>query len=265
MTSGTKSMILLGLVAATSFLFWILIRPWIVSPFQLSRTEIWLGPLLALGLLAAVVGFSFLLIKSGWIKFVASALAGLPFLLVFDFNKFYLLAFALIVLLHNSAAKKINHQATERIKINIREIMGHGLPSVITPILLLISFAFYFSPGIQSSAVLQELPPTAKQVISRVVGGFLGEELEQLPPQERQDAEKLLVERAFDQFNQILAPYFRFLPPLLAFGLFLILRGLSFVFVWLGTLIAWAVFWIFRRTGFVKITTAPVEAEKIEI
>lgn len=81
-----KSILLVGLVAAAAYLFWFWVEPWIVNPFQFSRVEIWLKPLFALGLLAAIVGLSFLLIKNGLLKFAASALAGLPFLLVFDFN-----------------------------------------------------------------------------------------------------------------------------------------------------------------------------------
>lgn len=275
MTASTKSILLLGPVSISAFLFWLWAEPWIANPFQLSQTEIWLKPLLALGFLAAFVGLSFLLIKNGWFKFAASVLAGLPFLFVFDFNKFYLVAFALIVLLHSSAAKKIGKQVTERVKIDIREIMGHGLPSVITPILLLVSFAFFFSPGLQASphtyeigvgasAARQELPPTAHEVISRIVVGLLGGELEQLPPEERQKTEKLLVEQVFDRFNQILGPYFKFLPPILAFGLFLILQGLSFVFVWLGTLIAMLLFWILKKLGLIQIVTTQVEAERVE-
>lgn len=264
MTSTTKSILLLGLVAISAFLFWSWVEPWIANPFQLSQIGIWLKPLLALGLLAAFIGLSFLLIKNGWLKLAASVLAGLPFLYVFDFNKFYLLAFALIVLLHSSAAKKIGKQVTERIKIDIREIMGHGLPSVITPVLLLVSFAFFFSPGLQTSAARQELPPTAHEVISRIVVGLLGGELEQLSPQERQQTERLLVERVSGQFNQILGPYFKFLPPILAFGLFLILQGLSFIFVWLGTLIAMLLFWILKKFGLIQIVTTQVEAERVE-
>lgn len=264
MNSSAKSILLLGLVATAAFLFWLWAEPWIANPFQLSQTGIWLKPLFTLGFLTAFVGFSFLLIKNGWLKFAASVLAGLPFILVFDFNKFYLVAFALIVLLHNSAAKKIGKQVTERVKIDIREIMGHGLPSVITPILLLVSFAFFFSPGLQASAARQELPPTAKEVVSRVVIGLLGGELEQLPPQERQQTERQLVERVFNQFNQILGPYFKFLPPILAFGLFLILQGLSFIFVWLGTLIAMLLFWVFKKAGLIRLKMVQKETEELE-
>lgn len=264
MTATQKSAIFLFLVALSAFLFWYWVKPWIVNPFQVADTNLWLRPLISLCVLAGLIGLSFLLIKNRWFRLVVSALAGLPFLLVFDFNNYYLIAFVLILSLHGSAAGKISQQASERIKIDIREIMGHGLPSVITPILLLVSFAFFFSPDIQASAARRELPPTAHEIIGRIVVGLLGGELEQLPPQERLQTEKLLVEHVFDQFNQIIGPYFKFLPPILAFGLFLILQGLSFVFVWLGTLIAMLLFWIFKKAGFVTIKTASVEAEHLE-
>ncbi|MBI4160628.1 MAG: hypothetical protein HY506_01860 [Candidatus Yanofskybacteria bacterium] len=259
-----KSALLLCLVAASSVSFWFSVEPWIKNPFQFSHINTWLKPLISLGLFSALIGLSFLIIRNGLIKFAVSIIAGLPFLFVFDFNQFYLIAFALIVLLHSSAAKDISKQATERIKIDIREIMGHGLPSVITPILLLISFAFFFSPEVQKSASQQELPPTAKQVMSRVIGGFLGGEIEQLPPQEQKVTEELIVDKVFDQFNQVLSPYFKFLPPVLAFGLFLILQGLRFIFVWTGAAMAVILFWALRKTGFIKTKILQKEAEEIE-
>lgn len=173
---------------------------------------------------------------------VNSVFAGLLSLFIFDFNNFYLAALILIIFLHVWAAVKIRKQATERIKVDIGEIMGHGLPLVITPSLPLVSFALFFSLGLQASAIRQELPPIVKQVISRVATDLLGSEPEQLSPQERQEMDRLLVKRVLDRFNHLLGPYFKFLPQILAFGLFLVFQGLSFIFVWPGMLIAMILF-----------------------
>lgn len=259
-----KKLMLIILVAATAWPFWLSIRNWLVNPFQFSNVGFWLKPLIYLGLLAAFIGLLFLLVKNRWLQLVASVFAGLPSLFIFDFNNFYLAALILIIFLHVLAAVKIRKQATERIKIDIGEIMSHGLPSVITPILLLVSFAFFFSPGLQASAIRQELPPTVKEVISRVVTGLLGSKPEQLSPQERQQMDRLLVKRVIDQFNHLLGPYFKFLPPILAFGLFLILQGVSFIFIWLGTLIAMILFFFFRRIGLLKIKILQRDVEEIE-
>ncbi len=135
---------------------------------------------------------------------------------------------------------------------------------VIMPILIMISFAFFFSPNVQASAENKQLPPTFKQVIRTVMSGFLGGELEKLSPAEREQTEAQLVEEVFSRFNQLLGPYFRFFPPILAFGLFLILQGLSIAFVWLGVGISMLLFALLKRSGLVRIELVKKDAEKLQ-
>ncbi len=259
-----KKAILIIAVGIAAGLFWFWAKPWVESPGRFLQIGIWLKPLITLSALISLIGLAFLLFKNFYLKILVSVLAGLPFFFVFGLSPFYFGAFVLMVLLFMYAMRNIQAEAGERMKINIRVIMQGGLPRIVTAILIMISFAFFFSPTVQSSAKKKQLPPTFQQVIERTVNTFLGGEIKNLPPQERQQAENQVITQVMTQFTEFLGPYFQYLPPILAFGLFLILQGLSFIFVWLAVAMAMLIFWVFKRAGMVRLAVVQKEAEKLE-
>lgn len=251
-------------VGVVAWLFWLWVEPWVASPTRFADYGLWLKPLIALGVLSSLIGFALMFLKNFGARVLVSVMAGTPFLFVFGFNQYVLGAFVLMLLLHLYAVGNIREQATQRIKVNIREIMNHGLPMVITPLLVLVSFAFYFSPSVQSSAKTKQLPPTVKQMVERTVSGFLGQEIQSLPLQERKQAENQLVSEVIKQLTAFAEPYFKFFPPILAFGMFLILQGLSFIFVWIGVAISVLLFWVLKRADFVRLKIVQKETEELE-
>ncbi len=258
-----KKAILIIAVGVFACLFWFWAKPWIESPARFLQIGIWLKPLIMFAVLISAIGLSFLLIKDYALKTLTSVLAGLPFFFVFGFNWSYLGAFVLMVLLFMYAMRNIQAEAGGRTKINIRIIMQRGLPRIVTAMLVMISFAFFFSPNIQASARTKQLPPSFKQVIERTVDSFLGGQVKNLSPQERQQVESQTVSQILDQFTAFLGPYINYLPPILAFGLFLILQSLGFIFVWLAALVSVLLFWTMKKSGIVRIQVVQKEAEEL--
>jgi hypothetical protein len=259
-----KKAILIIAVGVFACLFWFWAKPWIDSPARFLQVGIWLKPLIMFAILTSAIGLSFLLIKDYALKILTSVLVGLPFFFVFGFNQFYLGAFVLMILLFMYGMRNVQAEAGGRTKINIRIIMQRGLPRIVTAMLVMISFAFFFSPNIQASAKNKQLPPSFKQVIERTVDSFLGGQVKNLSLQEKQQVKSQTVSQVLEQFTAFLGPYIQYLPPILAFGLFLILQGLSFIFVWLGVAIATLIFWALKRSGFVRIGIEQKEAERID-
>lgn len=246
-------------------MFWVWAKPWVENPLRLSWDErIWLKPLIILVMFVAVQGLALLLAGSRPWRWGIILVSALPYFAVFEFGKFYWTVLPVIILLQMYAGHAIHTEVSERIKINIRQIMDRSLPSLVTSILVMISLAFFLSPATQTTASQQELPPSAKAVIEKTVSIFAGEQLQNLPPDQRRSFLNQATGEVFKQFNNIFRPYFKYFPPILAFGLFLILQGLSFVFVWLATFVAIVLFAVFKKLGFIKITKASVEAERIE-
>jgi len=259
-----KKAMLLIIVGMVAGVFWFWVEPWVVSPVKFANAGVWIKPLVMLCILTACVGLALLLVKNKLLRLAVSGLVALPFFFIFGYNHYYILALFIMLLAHLRAVKQIHIQEEGRVRVDIKEIMNHGLPAVITPILIMISFAFFLSPGVQGAAKQGQLPPTTYQVVSQVVGTFLGSEFEALPVSERKRVEAQLIDDVIKKFNQVLGPYFVFLPPVLAFGLFLILQGLSFIFVWLGTLVAMMLFWVLKRAGFIRLKMVQKEAEELE-
>jgi hypothetical protein len=110
----------------------------------------------------------------------------------------------------------------------------------------------------------RQLPPTVKQVVETTVGNFLGQQVQSLPPQQQQQAKNQIVSQVLEQMTIFAQPYLKFLPPILAFGLFLVLEGLSFIFIWLSVLFGWLIFIVLKKSGFFRISIAQKEAEQLE-
>lgn len=190
---------------------------------------------------------------------------GLTFLGVFGFSGYYLVAILFLFLFFISSWSNIRSEITERTKLNIKTIAGSGLRNIITPLFIMISFAYFLSPNVQLSAKGQQLPPTVRQTIEVAVNIVIGGNLKNLPVAEQAQTKQTLIKEVLRQVTDLLGPYLKFLPPVLAFGLFLILQGLSFIFVWASALISWLVFWFLKKINFVRVETFDVKAEKLII
>ncbi|MDP3954326.1 MAG: hypothetical protein Q8Q06_02825 [bacterium] len=259
-----KKSILIISVLLASMWFWATVKPWLYGDALFAVVDYWLQPLIALIILSTAVALSFLLVKELRLKLLASILSGLPFFIVFGLNYWFFAGLGALVLVHLYAMRVIKEEATEHTKMKYRIIFRRGLPHVITPILIMISFAYFFSPKVQTQTAEKRLPPTVDQVIEQTISTFLGDEIKRLPAEEQEHAQNQLVGQIKDEFVEFAGPYFRFMPPILAFGLFLILTGLSTIFVWASIGLSVLTVWIFRKTGLVQIKKVQVEAEQLE-
>lgn len=263
MYKKTSLMVLVGVMAG---LFWVLARPWVENPLRFSAGySVWLKPLIALILLVATEGLILLIIKERKQGFLAILISGLPYLIIFGFGWFYLLAFALMLGLQWLAFSNIKSESEERTKINIRQIMRRGLPNIITAILIMISFAYFLSPATQAAAKSQKLPDWLNTAIERVLPIVVGDQLKQLPSDQRQSFISQAAGEIDRQFTNVLRPYLQYMPPILAFGLFLVLQSLSFIFVWLAAGLSVLIFWALKKSGLVRIRMVQKEVEELII
>jgi hypothetical protein len=102
-----KKAILIIAVGIIAGLFWFWVKPRVESPGRFLEAGIWLKPLIMFAVLTSAIGLAFLLLKNYALKILISVLVGLPFFFVFGFNRFYLGAFVLMVLLFMYAMKNM--------------------------------------------------------------------------------------------------------------------------------------------------------------
>jgi len=193
-----------------------------------------------------------------------SGVVGLLFLGYFGITWLNLLGVGLFVLLNLYSRANTVSEITERHKINIRRSLNTGLFPVVMAFFLVISFAAYQSPGVKNLQNAKQLPSQSEvfiqTIIEKTAGGYV-----QGNPGEKRGTINQASNQTLKSLNDFLRPYFKYSPPVVAFGLFLVLWGLSWIFVWLSVLLGMLIFWILKKTNVVKIEERDVKAETLII
>lgn len=211
-----------------------------------------------------VIGYMLFHENRRWVL-SSAGIVGLFFLITFGFTWLNLVGLGLFTLLAILANHRIRKETQERLKFNISRILEVGLLPLVIGFFILISFAAYQSPFLADIKKTQRLPSQTQVLFQQIVETALGPKIHAATPQQRQTLLNEIASQTFQQFNSFLKPYFKYAPPALAFGLFLILWGLSFVFAWLGVAVGMVMFWILKKTKMVRIEKKSVEAEVLVV
>lgn len=201
--------------------------------------------------------------KKRW-TLVMAGVVGSMYLLTFNWDYINLIGVGITVLLFLYARHDGVEEIDQRTKINPRTVVRRCASPVVMALFLLISFAAFQSPVAKGIAEAGQLPSASRQFMRSIVDSIIGSQIE-ASGQEKENIINEVSGRIFQQINNLLKPYFQYAPPLLAFGLFLILWGLNWIFVWLSALLGMLTFWILKKTGFIKIEKYNIEAEKLTI
>lgn len=261
--SISKKIAIVGLVFAASLVFWLSAKSWLADPLNFGDYNVWLTPVLLLSFLASVLTLSFMIFEDYYFELLIAAVSGLPIILVFGFNSLFILGFVLVFLFNFLAMKRIGKEADNNLKLRTSHTLRRGLPKVIMPILIAFSFAYFLSPQAQSLARDKELPAAISQAVEKTAEVLTGNQLNDLSPLERQKIQGELATKTLETVRSLYQRYSAFLPPILAFGLFLALKSLSFVFVWLGLLFAYLLFFMLKKIGLIEITEVEAKKEKV--
>ncbi len=215
-------------------------------------------------LLSSVLAIGLTLFRKKWHALLFGATHGFFYLIYFGFNLLNLLGVAVLIGLLFFSRLQINSELNERFKINSRVILRRGLMGVVVGIFVLISFAAYQSPLAKEIERSQKLPSGTEVFIRDIVANTIGPRVEG-GEAEKQNTISQITSETFREIDTFLKPYFQYAPPLLAFGLFLVLWGLSWLFVWLSVLLGMLIFWILKKINFVRIEEKDVRSEVLVI
>jgi len=194
-----------------------------------------------------------------------SGVVGAIYLFQFGFSQLNLLGIAIFLLLGLYSLVNSKTEISQRTKINMRRIVQSGAWPVIMGLFVLISFAVYQSSFAEELEKSERLPSASHNFIRSIVEQTVGRQVKTNNEAEKQNIITQITNETFGEINTFLKPYFRYAPPLLAFGLFLILWGLSWIFVWLSVLIGMFIFWVLKKTKVVKIEERDVKAEVLVV
>ena len=239
------------------------------SDTKFSDVDLWIYPVILLLFLVAILAVSYVVLsRDNQIRWYLPLIVAGAFVIVFGVSILNLIGLVLLILFSLYAIKVSEIEIRDRTKLHPGLAMRRGIQAIILPLLILISFAFYQSPSIQRQLSERDVPIGVRDAVIKAVNVFLEGEGES--PDEAPDLQKereFIASKAFDQmiesFFQFTDRYEGFLPPILAFGLFLALWGLSFIFLYASLGLAIALFWALKAIGFVHIETIEVKAEQL--
>jgi len=220
-------------------------------------------PLINLIFQSALIVIGLVLFKEKRWGLSLGGIVAFVYLLRFGFSYLNLIGAGVFVLLVLNARLNAVQELQESTKVNPRLILRRGLTPIIIGYFVLISFAAYQSPVVEAIQKRERLPTVSEVFIKNVVDGTIGSRVDD--PSQREQVVGRVATETIGNINNFLKPYFRYTPPILAFGLFLVLWGLSFIFIWLSVFAGMFVFWILKKTNIVKIEKYNVEAEKLVI
>jgi len=220
-------------------------------------------PLINLIFQSALIVIGLILFKEKRWGLSLAGIVAFAYLLRFGFSYLNLTGVGIFVLLVLNARLNAVQELQERTRINPRLILRRGLTPIIIGYFVLISFAAFQSPVLESIKSTERLPSVTETFIKNVVDSTIGSRVDD--PSQREQVVGQVATETIGSINTFLKPYFRYAPPTLAFGLFLVLWGLSFIFIWLSVFAGMLVFWILRKTGFVRVEEKDVKAEVLVI
>ena len=220
---------------------------------------------LFLALLVSLTGLAFLLFRKKWLALSLGSLVWLAYFSNFPLSKLSLLGFGILILLSLKSAADISGELDQRTKINSRVILRRGMMPFLVGIFILASFAAFESPAINRFKNMQSLPSETEGYIRVLVENTIGKNIKVRTEADRKNVIDQVSKETTHELNTFLEPYFPYAPPALAFTLFLILWGLSWIFVWLSVFLGMLIFWILKKTKVVKIEEKDVKAEVLVV
>ncbi|KKU90152.1 MAG: hypothetical protein UY20_C0001G0003 [Candidatus Yanofskybacteria bacterium GW2011_GWA1_48_10] len=214
--------------------------------------------------LVAIIALGYALFQQRrWILTV-TAIVGVIFLLYLGFSWLNLLAIAGFLLFNFYAVSNTRSNMSGRIRLNTRLALTSSLYPVIIGFFLVFSFAAFQSQLLKDIEKSERLPSQARTFIQQIAEQFVGSKIDS-DPRQKQAILNQIAGETYHQINTFLKPYFKYVPPLLAFALFLILIGLSWIFVWLATLAGMIIFWLLKKASVISIEKRQVEAEVLVV
>lgn len=254
-----KNLVVLIAGMLFSAIFWLKVKPWLDAPLDWSNVDLWLWPLIFLLVSLSLMALVFLLLSSYFWRLIILAGHLTFYLFLFGPHPLILLGALVAFGLGLWAMRMIHQEKENRFVFDLSKILKGGVHCLLTATFVLVSFAYFLTPGVQLAAQQKELPSGMAQTVRIVVSNYIDAKLETNNPRLIAQANQEIL----NQINIFLEPYFQYLPSILAFSLFLVLQGLGVGFLWLTMLFAYLIFLILKWFKIITMEKVTKEAEVV--
>ncbi len=264
-SASIKRIVIICAVALTATLVWATAKPWLENPLRFSGYAILLWPSLALVLASAVAGLAWMMLDSKTDRFAAILASWASFVIFWSPDIWYVSMLPLFALLWHLSATRIRDDLSDRHTIRIRTSLGAGLTPLMLGTFLMLSLGFYLLPAYHNVGASEVSVGLQGQLTDAYDNPLVVAQLNQLPPSMRAQVKADLSKNVDAYVKRFLGPLDAYVPPLLAFALFLVLWSVLFIYrelaIWFGLL-------LFRglvASGFVRIVEKDVKAETLSL
>jgi len=217
----------------------------------------WIFGIILLILLGVALCLAMLLIENKWLLYGSFALFLISFVFFFNNEPFsYLFILVIFFLIFWFAVFRIKKEERTEANLNFWKIWKKGLPLVITGLILVVGFIYYFSPqSTELKTVEFKVPKQAiDTIIKEMPAGWIFNST---------------IDEAFSTINKTINktidPYKKFIPLGLAVGLVIGLKIVSFVYIALVILFSWLILKLLTAIKFVKTEIVKKEVETITL
>ncbi len=262
MSKPIKLAIWHGVVAAVSFGFWFDVSRWLQA--AAIEKDFVSYAVITFGFIVALVALGFMIFEKKWLVLSLPGMVALAYVANLGWSQLELIGLLILFLLAFKSYSDILRETRQRIKITLSEILRHGIFPFILGMFILLSFAAFQSPAFDRFENLKGLPPETQNYIKVIAENMVGHKIEGSEQEKKVIINQISAE-VTREFNTALGPYFKYAPPVLAFTLFLILWSVSWIFIWLSVLAGMLIFFILKKTGFVRIEEKEVKAEVLNV
>jgi|GEM_PF-5650745 len=263
--ASIKRSIIICAVALSATLLWATAKPWLESPLRFSGYAVVVWPSLALVLASSITGLAWLMLESAKERLVATLASWATFIIFWSPNLWYLSMLPVFAGFWYLSAKRMRDDLADRHTIRIRTSLGAGLTPLMLGTFLMLSLGFYLLPAYNQVGVKEISVGIQNQISDTYKNPLVEAQLNQLPPSVRAQVKADLAKSVDAYVKRFLGPLGPFLPPLLAFGLFLVLWSVLFIYrelaIWFGAFL----FFILTKTGFVRIVEKDVKAQSLAL
>jgi hypothetical protein len=266
MSKRNKFILWCVLVGVTSFWMWAGVQVWLQgSLFEINNIRNLAVTASLFTVLISILSVGLFVFPSRSASLYFGLIIGTTYSLMFRISNLNLVGIFILMILFIYIEDQVKKEINERIKVNPMMLARKGLTNLVFALFILASFAAYQSPAIESFKNIQSLPSSSEKFIRGIVDKTVASQIETQNEAQKDYITEQVSKETIHKANTFLGPYFQYAPPALAFGLFLILWGISWIFIGLSVLLAMAIFWILRKTNFVKIEERDIKAESILI
>jgi len=250
-------------VVAIATITWWFTHQWLVGPHPFSDFMSMIKPAVALSVLGMAVGLAFTLLPSRWDRWAIILASWATFIFFWQPDIWYVSALPLFALLWHEAARRISDDLVDRHKLRISATLGRGVKLILLGAFLMVSVGFYLLPANRLAGLSGVTEGVQGALESAYNIPVIEHQLSELPPALQAQFRRDLAESVDTTVQDWLGPYQRFVPPFLAFALFLALWSVSFALREVSIVLGQGVLAIMRATKFVSIQERDVKAQKL--